>query len=196
MKSNWLQKSLLLSALCFSASQVYADWQLEADQSHIHFVSIKKAQVGEVHTFKQLSGSIDESGKAAITIQLDSVETQVPIRNERMRDMLFETARFPSAQLTTAVDTAVLNKLKPGQVVHQDAKIEVALHGKTTSLSAELQITGLQKGQFSVVTAKPVVLYVGDFDLAVGVKKLQEVAKLPSISLAVPGTVNLVFSKK
>ncbi len=87
MKSNWLQKSLLLSALCFSASQVYADWQLEADQSHIHFVSIKKAQVGEVHTFKQLSGSIDESGKAAITIQLDSVETQVPIRNERMREM-------------------------------------------------------------------------------------------------------------
>ncbi len=194
MKLN--QKSLLLGAFCLSATPVFADWQLEVDQSQVHFVSIKKSQVGEVHTFKQISGSIDESGQAAITIQLDSVETLVPIRNERMREMLFETAQFPSAQLTAKVDAAVLNGLKPGQVVHQETTIEVGLHGKTATMNADLQITGLENGKFSVVTAKPIVLYVGDFDLTAGVQKLQEVAKLPSISLAVPGTVNLVFSKK
>jgi polyisoprenoid-binding protein YceI len=179
-----------------SANSVYAAWQLEPEQSQINFVSVKKASVGEVHSFKEITGHIDDAGKATVQIALDSVETLIPVRNERMRTLLFETANFPHAQLNAGVDVKALAQLQPGTALTQEVNVELSLHGKTVALKTLLQIVALQDDKIVVATLKPIILNLADFDLPAGVERLKEVAQLPSISLAVPVTAHLVFVKQ
>ena len=78
-----LAMSALLSPLAF------ADWQI-GPGSQVQFVSIKNNTVGEVSHFETLSGSVTDAGDVEVRVVLDSVETNVGIRNERMKTMLFD----------------------------------------------------------------------------------------------------------
>jgi len=77
-------KYVLPLALALAAPAALADWQLDNGDSTLDFISVKKSTVGEVHHFKQLSGSITDAGQASVDIELASVETNIPIRNERL----------------------------------------------------------------------------------------------------------------
>ena len=82
---------LAVAALLLSPA-TWADWTLDNAGSRLSFVSIKATNVAEVHTFDALSGSVGGDGHARVVIQLASVNTLIPIRDERMREMLFQTA--------------------------------------------------------------------------------------------------------
>ena len=75
------QLGLLLTLGLAVATQAVADWQLEPSPSSLSFVSIKNNVIAEAHTFTKLSGSVDQIGAAHIDIDLNSVETLIPIRN-------------------------------------------------------------------------------------------------------------------
>ncbi|GAA3917117.1 YceI family protein [Litoribacillus peritrichatus] len=185
----------LTAAMCvsFNAS---ADWQLNNDQSSVNFISTKKAKVSEIHTFKSVGGAITDAGKANIEIQLASVDTNIGIRNERMQAMLFEVSKFATANISAAVDATKATNLKAGESFTTKTKLDINLHGKTVSADAELRAVKLASGQLAVSTIKPLLINAADFELVEGIEKLREVAKLPSISTAVPVTVDLVFDKK
>lgn len=76
--------------------------RLDSQSPLLNFVSIKKVHVVETHRFESLSGAITDTGVATLVIDLNSVNTGIDIRNERMRNLLFETATFPQA--TASVD--------------------------------------------------------------------------------------------
>ncbi|MBT4599621.1 MAG: YceI family protein, partial [Methylococcales bacterium] len=101
LRTLWL---LTLFPLLGLSSSVMAGYTLNEDSSQINFVSVKKNTVGEVHTFNGLSGSIDDNGQVRITISLDSAETRIPVRNERLKSLFFETSKFPLATAEIAVD--------------------------------------------------------------------------------------------
>ena len=84
--------SKLKSIFCFVtvlflASSAAAHWELDNNSSTLSFVTVKADHVGEVHTFDQLSGDINDDGSVQITIELASVNTLIDIRNERMQNM-------------------------------------------------------------------------------------------------------------
>ncbi len=184
-----------LTAILFS-SMATANWTLKPELSSIHFVSVKKSKVAEVHSFEKLKGGIDNNGNVEISIDLDSVETLIPIRNERMREMLFETKKFPMAKVTAQIDAVALDKLKVGDSFMQVKDVSLSLHGKTSTVSAELQVVKLGGKQFLITTVKPIIIKLADFDLLGGVEALRAVAKLPSIASEAPGVINLIFSKQ
>jgi len=70
---------------------VAADWTLDSDQSSLHFVSIKNGTTAETHRFAELEGKAADSGKVTVVVHLISVDTKIPIRDERMQEMLFDT---------------------------------------------------------------------------------------------------------
>lgn len=72
-------------------------------------------------------------------------------------------------------------------------ELTLDLHGNTKSISDQLRVTGLENGALQVSIQAPILLNAADFGLGAGVVKLMEVAKLPSISAAVPVTFNLIF---
>ena len=188
---RWLTACLGV-ALVFFSGAASAQWELDRERSRLSFISVKNASVGESHTFTSLVGFVGDDGSAQVGIDLDSVETAIPIRNERMREMLFETADFPSANITTSVAADVIEQARkrPTAVT---VPLTVELHGSSATYDAAVLVTIAEDGRLHVTTREPIVVDVGDFDLGAGVTALKEIAGLASISTSVPVSAYLVF---
>ncbi len=177
-----------------SSSNVAPGYQLQNKLSTIRFISIKNSAIAESHRFSEFEGSIDESGQASISIALDSVETLISIRNERMREFLFDTANFQMATITATIDPIRLAELAVGEQWLVDLQLSLDLHGKSKSYTQAVEVIRLANGTVQVHSLQPVIVRAADFDLLKGIEKLAELANLPSIAKAIPVEVLLVFS--
>lgn len=173
-----------------------AGWQIDNAQSQLNFISIKKENVAEVHRFGDLSGEVDENGKFELVIALESVNTGIQIRDSRMRSFLFNVAEFPEAKLTANLSPAFINNLTVGQSELTMVKTELSLHDQKHPLNIDVLVTKVSETSLLVVSAKPVLLNVADYDLVQGVEKLRDLAGLPSISHAVPVSFYLSLDAK
>lgn len=182
--------SLIMLLLSGSLS---AAWSLNNEASRLSFISIKKGAVAEVHKFTHLSGSVDDKGKVEAVIQLASVDTAVPIRDERMRDMLFQTNLFPTASVTAQVDPKAFMELAPGQFRNTETDVTVGLRGQSKQYKAVVSVVKLESGSLMVSTVHPIIVNADDFELTKGVEELRKIADLPAISTAVPVSLVLVF---
>lgn len=182
----------LLLASCF-AMPTFADWRLDNEGSRLSFISTKKSDIAEVHHFKQLSGKVTSAGDISFTINLASVDTLIPIRNQRMQEFLFETGTFPEATFNGNFDADILAKMKVGQQRFVKAEGKFSLHGKTQSMTADLMVVKLAGHNIMVASYKPLVLNASQYELVQGVNKLREIANLPAISNAVPVSFVLTF---
>lgn len=190
-------RALLLGAafsvLALLPATALADWSLDNGKSALHVITIKKGKVGEVQRFRQLSGKLGADGKAMVEIDLASVDTHIGIRDKRMREMLFEVARFPNATITATVDTGPIGDMKPGERQVVPLNFSLSLHGMSRDYSVPVAVVKLADGGLAVSSRQPVVVKAGDFGLDAGVEALRKVAKLPAIAHAVPVTFDLVF---
>ena len=176
-----LAMSALLSPLAF------ADWQI-GPGSQVQFVSIKNNTVGEVSHFETLSGSVTDAGDVEVRVVLNSVETNVGIRNERMKTMLFEVGLYPEAVITAQLDAEAIATMSDGGVAN--VALQIDLHGQTVTKDAQLNIAVTDQG-VSATTTQPILLTAAEFGLEGGVAALQAVAGLNAISRVIPVTVTL-----
>ena len=188
-------KPVLALAALLLAPLAFAQWEVDNDSSTINFISIKNDIVAETHSFGSLVGYIGADGKVELAIDLDSVETLIPIRNERMRELLFETGQYPTANLSAQVDPGILQAAAQGGVVNTVVQVGLSLHGQDALLEVPVIVVGDQGQALRVVSARPVIVNAGDFGLEAGVTALREIAGLKTISTAVPVTLNLLFNR-
>jgi polyisoprenoid-binding protein YceI len=181
-----------LTAAIFAAP-VAADWGLDQERSHLSFISIKAGDVAEVHTFKEMNGTIDADGNVKVTLMLDSVDTLVPVRDERMREFLFETTDYKEAVLTAKVDPALVTDMKAGEIKTINAEGNLSLHGADQPMTMLLQAAKVADNTVMVASAKPLVIDAAKFGMTDGVEKLREIAGLSSISKAVPVSFAITF---
>lgn len=193
-KFSIVAAALLGSSLMFSQGAV-ADWALNNEASVLNFVSVKKNAIGETHRFNQLAGTISQDGAFKATIKLASVNTNIPIRDERMKTMLFDLANFPQADITGNTVNAFKTPAA-GEAKIEAVKLQLAINGKNIPLEARLRVVGLGKQGLLVSTIEPLLLDAAALGYTEGVDKLREVAQLPSISTVVPVTFSLVFDHK
>jgi polyisoprenoid-binding protein YceI len=186
-------KPLFAAFLISFSPFLAAQWSVDNDTSTLSFVTVKVEHVAEVHTFDLLSGSISPSGAVNIEIELASVNTLVPIRNERMQSMLFETNLFPTAAITAAVDIAAIAAMDAGSSEKVALTFDLSLRGQSQTYTTDVMVTRLSSG-LMVSTIKPIIVAAESFDLIKGVQALREVAGLPSISRAVPVTFQLMLA--
>ncbi len=186
-------KIMAIFALCGLASSAFAQWQLDGSKSSVGFISTKNTAVAEAHSFGTVAGSIGETGKVEVSIGLDSVETLIPIRNERLRETLFETTRFPQATVVAQVNEAIIAQAVSGEPVLTDISITLSLHGHEQALTATVLVVATPSGHLLVSTSKPILVNAADYGLDKGIKMLQEIAGLGSISTAVPVSFYLLF---
>jgi polyisoprenoid-binding protein YceI len=191
---SFTKKVAFLTSIALLAGSAQAQWSLDNSASTLSFVTVKADHVGEVHTFDQLSGSIDDRGNVEIMVELASVNTLIDIRNERMQNMLFETNLFPRAMITGDVDLASFVEMSPGASITAQVEFELDIHGVSNSYNTELIVTRLANGVFAS-TSKPIIVTAASHGLVDGVEALREIAGLPSISRSVPVTFNVVFEE-
>ena len=181
-------------AVLFLASSAAAHWELDNNSSTLSFVTVKADHVGEVHTFDQLSGDINDDGSVQITIELASVNTLIDIRNERMQNMLFETNLFPQATISGEIDLDAVAEMDAGVSQAISVDFDLAIHGESSSYTADVLVTRTESGVLAS-TVKPIIVMADTHRLVSGVEALREVAGLPSISRAVPVSFNVVFEQ-
>lgn len=172
------------------------DWALVPGESRVGFVSVKGGQIAEAHHFTGLSGSVSADGAAQLVIDLASVETQIPIRNERMGTLLFDLARFPQARIALSVDPSSLAGLASGETMAIAADAAISLNGAEQTLPADLGVTRIGPDKVRVETRTPIILAAGSFGLAAGVERLREVAGLPAITEQVPVSASLTYLRQ
>lgn len=183
-----------LSFILFTTA-AQAGWTLDPDTSHLSFGSVKKGSIGEVHHFTDIKGTVSGGGRATIAIALDSVETWIDIRNERMREFLFETAKFPLATITADLDMAALEKLAAGETTVLELPVTLELHGQSAHVDTTLTVARLGPDRVLVVSRELVMIDASGFGYDAGIQKLMGLAGLPSISSAVPVSFVFLFLK-
>ncbi|KZN34380.1 hypothetical protein N480_22515 [Pseudoalteromonas luteoviolacea S2607] len=166
---------------------------LDSQSSNLYFVSTKKQHLVEAHTFGILSGSISTAGEASLTIDLTSVDTGNETRDGRMKEFLFETSSYPTAEVQLSVDYAALIALPIGSAEKQSISATLNLAGVIKEVNANVVIRRLAHNKVLVQSLTPVVLDATDFGLESGIETLKTLASLSVISYAVPVSFSLVF---
>ncbi|MBL4910839.1 MAG: YceI family protein [Alteromonadaceae bacterium] len=187
-----MRLALLLVSIIISLPS-FAAWQLNNQQSRLSFISIKKTNVAEVHRFTQLSGELSKNAKISMIIDLTSVDTGITIRNERMQKFLFATDLFPQAKFTASLSKEVLNNIAENSIISVTG--ELSLHGMKQAITVDVMLVRVNDNKFVVSSMQPIIIQAANFNLGAGVEKLQALAKLPSISKAVPVSFVLTFEK-
>ncbi|MDA9666581.1 YceI family protein [Luminiphilus sp.] len=178
-KISWM----ILLLISFPA---WSSWEV-AGGSVVHFISIKNNAVGELSQFESVVGTVSDEGQVDIRVALNAVETNVGIRNDRMKELLFEVGLFPEAKITAQLAPSVVSATQ-GQTV--ETTLAIDLHGQVVNRTATLQVAPNEQG-LSVVSAEPILLTASEFGLESGVAALQRIAGLDAISRVIPVTVRL-----
>jgi len=183
----------LLLAVCLPA---HANWHLDGESSRLSFITGKNGDTAEVHRFLVLHGSVDNKGVAGLRIEMDSVSSGIPLRDEQMRDQLFEVGRFAEATVKAQIDLRPINDLADGAQIELRLPLTVTLHGQSHRYNALLLATRLDARRFQVVTLEPLLLRAEDFGLLPGLENLRKFAKLKSINPSVPVSAVLIFTAR
>ena len=173
-----------------------ATWQLNNSNSHVDFTSTKNGTISEDSKFTQFSGTISDNGQATVQVSLNSVDTRIALRDERMRELLFETARFPQATFTTKIDTKTMQELSDNQPHTIEVDGTLDLHGVQHPIQTKVVAQQVNANTLQIKNAEPLVLNTNDYNMAAGVAALQKLAGLNNISSSVPVNFTLTFDKK
>ncbi|MBA59933.1 MAG: polyisoprenoid-binding protein [Gammaproteobacteria bacterium] len=186
---------IILALICFSTF-ARSEWLVDTENSHVGFASVKNKTIAENHRLSGLTGSAGPKGEVLVNIDLATVETLVPIRNERIREMLFDVANFPTATIKTKLDMKQISSIPSGETQGLRIPLTIGLKSVTISKSVTVKIVRSGENIYDVTSADPIMIRASDFSLLEGVKALKEIAGLQSIEPVVPVTFNLRFVRE
>lgn len=185
------------SSVSSSSSSIAAPaWSLNTTDSYLNFATTKNTHNLEVHNFTSISGDINGAGVATLNIDLNTVNTGVALRDQRMRDLLFETATYPTATVTVAIPATLISSLTVGQLAATDISASLDLHGVTGAITTKVSVQKLSATRILVQSLAPVLVKAGDYSLTNGVEALRAAVGIASISVAVPVDFALVFDAR
>ncbi|ASP39379.1 hypothetical protein CHH28_12165 [Bacterioplanes sanyensis] len=179
--------SALLSALL--PLSALAQWQL-TEPTEVSFVSYKNVHLAEHHRFDRILGSVSSEGNAEVRIDLSSIDSRIPIRDERMRDLLFNVKEFGQAVIRAQLPESVLTAKQPQRF---ELEGHLALHGSQENFRVAVLVTPASNGQVVVSSLYPVMVHADSFALSKGLRELTDIAKLDVIAEVVPVHFTLTF---
>lgn len=185
--------ALLLPATLVTPFPALADWEVSR-ASRVSYVSIKNNAIAEHNTFSGVTGSVNKKGELRVSIDLSTVQTQVEIRNERMRDLFFEVAQYPTATVSTQLFAEELAQLDSGAPLQMVKPFKLTLHGVEAEVEAHIRVLAVGDRAW-VTTLQPILISAADFGLGEGVNTLRKLAGLDAIASVIPVSVDLRFRK-
>lgn len=191
--------ALALATLVFGTqAQAAANWVSSDNQ--IDFLSIKvtqtKKSVTEASNFDTSNARLNANGDFLMTIDLGSVKTNIDLRDQRLRDWVFETSQFAQATITGKVDAAAIDKLAVGQRLKLSQPLKLDIHGQQIDIDAELNVHRVADDRIVVSTLTPVILDTRDMKMESGVARMVEVMGLLSIVDQVPVSFSGEFTRQ
>ncbi|MCV6609901.1 MAG: hypothetical protein OIF55_03930 [Amphritea sp.] len=191
-----LMYGLALSGLI--AMNAQAGWSLN-EGADLTFLSTKiftdERTVTEQSRFSMVSGAVSDAGKLELIIDLSSVSTGIGIRDQRLRDWVFEDQRYQTAAISAQIDIARVNALQAGQSLRLQQSLNLSVRGHSLPLNADILLQRMSDGEIQVVTLSPLVLDTASMTMSHGVEQLVEVMGLAVIVTQVPVMFSGTFSQ-
>jgi polyisoprenoid-binding protein YceI len=196
MRRSTLHAAVIALALAASSSQ--AAWHVDSGQSSFSFTTAKAGMPGtsaveEVQTFRQIGGSLADDGKLVFDVELASIETNIGLRNDRLKELLFKVADNPKAVFTGSVDPRRLNALGVGASLDMDVSGQLALGGLSKPLTASVRVVKLASDALLVGTRVPIVVNLKDYGLQDGVEALRAVMNLNVLASSAPVSFSVMM---
>ncbi|QDO85637.1 YceI family protein [Shewanella psychropiezotolerans] len=183
---------LLLSIVSFTSMNASAQWSLAPSSAELKFLSTKvlmnKQSITEISSFQTLSGTVSDDGELELKVKLGSVNTQISIRDQRLRDWVFEVSKFQDAEISGKIAKVNLTALAVGAPLRIKLALVLKAHGKEIPLEADLQLVKDLGGSIYVSSISPILFDVKQLGLNISIEKLIEVMGLASINQQVPIT--------
>lgn len=201
MKKGWIAVTIVAGVIGIAGLSWYVlysqgvpgFWQLDVEASSFYFSSTKNGDIEERHTIHNLDGKADFTGKFLIRLDLTSVDTGVEVRDERMREILFETAKYPVARIEGKFALADLAEVAVGETVERTFPVTLDLHGVEKEMDIAVYFERVKWDRVKITPAGEFVIRAGDFNLESGLETLRGIVGLESISPEVPIDFVLVF---
>ncbi len=187
-----MKKEVLFILILFAPAGI-ADWQLCNHVSKLNFITSQNEKLTEVHSFSNMEGFILENGNVQIKIDLTSVETNNSVRNLILQDLLFETSKFPEANVSANLGEDFISALHINKATEVPVQATLRLHGFVKEIDTHLLVTRLKSNCLLITTIEPILISLKDFGFLGGLEKLRQTAELESISNTVPVSLNLFF---
>ena len=189
--------SILISLLLTTTVSLpaLATWKLDNENSQLSFMSVKKGSIAENHSFSKLAGIITEQAQVNISVDLSSVNTNIAIRDDRMKAFVFETDTYSTANFTAALESSLLKSLVIGEDKNLTISGVLSFHGEQQTIMLDVSVIKLNADKILVNTIKPFFIQADAYGVVAGINKLKELASLPSIDYVVPVSFSVTFTR-
>ena len=198
MKKNIISFMLITAAMSAYGGNMDASlWT--AQDSTITFLSSKINKqlnsITEQSSFTANKSQLDAEGNFTMNIDLSSVKTNIGLRDQRLKDWVFETGQFANAEISGKVEMSAINKLQEGEAISLQQPLLINIHGKKINFNANLSIQRNMNNKITVSTRTPVILDIKQMGMTEGVARMVEVMGLSSIVEQVPVSFDGIFTR-
>jgi polyisoprenoid-binding protein YceI len=205
---SFSQSFLLPTAVCLFALTVAwvllnesssTRWQVNASSSSLTFNTTKSGSAGvggitEIMRFTRYEGDLNKLGHIELKIDLTSIDSGIPIRDERLQTMLWNVGQYPSVTFSAKISPETMRNLtKEPMVLEVHGLLTMA--GQSQPVKTQLQVTPVN-GKVLVSTLRPILVKADDFGLSSGVEALRAIMGLNYLSSTVPVNFQLELGKK
>ena len=186
--------SLLLMA--FPLTSV-AGWAIESNQSSITYLSSKLtgnlSTIFENNRFTNFSGTINDAGEVVLNIDMNSVDTGVAIRDERVKEHVFNVKQYPQATVKMSVKDLIVDCCEFGYT--QMVEVLLSMRGVTKKIKGKVGVTR-RDDRLLVQSVSPILINATDYGMLEGIQTIKELVKLVNIPTTIPVSFQLVFVKE
>lgn len=164
----------ILSTSCF------ADMTLDASSSKLSIFSTEKSDKKKTHPSPKLSGSLSHTGDLKVTLDLNSINTTIPLPEIYLNKGLLAAGKNSKATLSAKItDDLSTNGIK---MIKTDATLEVYGLRQTVSFDVTVVRTG---DKLIAASTKPALISAPKLNLGSG---------FPAVALTIPVSFVLVFN--
>jgi hypothetical protein len=173
---------------------------LDLTQSKLALTIIKDHVTPVTATLRMRDGSISVDGaspSARLSVDLDSFDSSIAIRNERVRNIFFETSAigWESADLSFDLPKELVERFRNDKkLTHVKLEGGLKVHGHSSKLPVTFDAGYGDGGRIWVKSSAPVEVKVSDLELTDNLHRLNAICMHDSIDDIVKVDVSLVFA--
>ncbi len=198
MKNHALSYISLLLLLLVVAPGARAEWVLQPHLSSISFLSSKLFQdslfaIFEENHFRTFKGSINSKHQLRLHIDLNSVDTKIPVRDERIKEHVFRVAEYPEAVVSLGLDKAMVEEFQVGMVRRFQTRARLNLRGQNRPVEVEVSVTRPAEDVLVVYSVAPLLFNAMEYGMAEDFALLSSIAGLLKIPTTIPISFQLFF---
>ncbi|WP_318462313.1 YceI family protein [Photobacterium leiognathi] len=182
---------IFISCLISISAYAKSDYELISSISSLFFSTIKSQYIIESSSMKPTEGRINQDGTFSITIPIDTINTGISIRDERVKDLFFDLSNHPHISVSGKLDLSIISN-KPKLL---SLRVNVKMYGNIKSIIFPVVI--MKSDNYILVSSySHNIISASDFGIPTdNLVKLAATVGSIKISDQVPVTFTLAFNK-